>query len=274
MLDILYEQHELEDKDIPIVFWDDFNLSNPPNWHKNLEILYCISGKGTLTCGGIEQDMLPEHIYCINNGEIHSMTNHGMLHYYTLILDSNFLAQNKMAFDDLRLKTEVCSAQACKLFCEIVQYIQRPSRFSSGHIRGAVLSLVAVLYQEHSIPHTKQAARSMQDISAAVRAAVKYIDANYSKKLTLEDIAKASGFSKYHFARQFKQATGMTVVSYINLIRCQHAKELIVNGQLSIQQTAAHCGFDNASYFSHVFQNIVGVLPSEYLKQHSGKESY
>ena len=161
-----------------------------------------------------------------------------------------------------------------KLFCEIVQYIQRPSRFSSGHIRGAILSLVAVLYQEHSIPHTKQAARSMQDISAAVRAAVKYIDANYSKKLTLEDIAKASGFSKYHFARQFKQATGMTVVSYTNLIRCQHAKELIVNGQLSIQQTAAHCGFDNASYFSHVFQNIVGVLPSEYLKQHSGKESY
>lgn len=268
MQDTLYERPDLEKKDIPVVFWDDFNLSNPPNWHKNVEILYCISGKGVLSCNGIERDMIPGHIYCINNGEVHSMVNRAVLHYYCFIVDCNFLAQNKLVFEDLRLETEVYSETVSELFKEIVKDIRQPSRFGPARIRGNLISLMALLYQNHSIPCVKQNALSIQDINSAVKAAVKYIDSNFHQKLTLEDIAKSSGFSKFHFARQFKQVTGMTVVSYINLIRCQHAKSLIAKGRLSIQQVAERCGYDNASYFSRVFYKNVGLLPTEYLKQH------
>lgn len=267
MPNILHELHNLEGKDIPLVFWDDFNRGNPPNWHKNIEILYCVSGNGKLICSGIEQDMIPGHIYCLNAGEIHAMTNLGVLHYYCLILDYNFLAQNKLVFDDLLLRTDVHSEEASKLFLEVVRRIQRPDRFSSAYIRGALVSLMAMLYQNHSVPHAKYILQTSPDIHSAVKAAVKYIDAHYSQRLTLDDIAKSSGFSKYHFARQFKQATGMTVVSYINLIRCQHAKALLGKKSIPIQQVAGLCGYDSASYFTRVFQKTEGILPSEYLKQ-------
>ena len=268
MQDTLYERPNTEEKDIPIVFWDDFNRSNPPNWHKNIEILYCISGKGSLVCNGIEQDMIPGHIYCINYAEVHSMINRGMLHYYCLIVDCNFLAQNKLFFEDLRLETKVLSKPACEAFQEIVKDIRKPSRIGPARIRGNLISLMALLYQNHSIPCVKQKTLDIQDVNSVVKAAVKYIDFNFHQKLTLDDIAKISGFSKYHFARQFKLVTGMTVVSYINMIRCQHAKNLIAKERLSIQQVAEHCGYENASYFSRVFHKYVGLLPSEYFKQH------
>ena len=263
----LHELHELDKKDIPLVFWDDFNRSNAPNWHKNIEILYCVSGKGTLICGGVEQNMIPGHIYCLNAGEIHAMTNLGLLHYYCLILDYNFLAQNKLSFDNLLLKTDVYSEKAAALFKEIVRKVQRPDRFSAAYIRGTLISLMVMLYQDHSITIREQASHSSSDINAAVKAAIKYIDEHYPQRLTLEDIAEVADFSKYHFARQFKQATGTTVVSYINAIRCQHAKALLSKQSMPIQQVATLCGYDNASYFSRVFQKTEGMLPSEYQKQ-------
>ena len=103
----------------------------------------------------------------------------------------------------------------------------------------------------------------MQSSDENIKRSVEYIETNYSKKLTLEQIAEEAGFSKYYFARQFKKVTGMTVVGYLNLIRCTKAKKLLEQGQYSVLQVANRCGFENASYFSKTFRQIMGMLPSD-----------
>ncbi|MBQ8342161.1 MAG: helix-turn-helix transcriptional regulator, partial [Clostridia bacterium] len=102
-----------------------------------------------------------------------------------------------------------------------------------------------------------------QDANAAVRTAIGYIRSHYEESLDLDRLASEVGLSKYHFIRKFKEATGQTVVSYINAVRIERAERLLREGQLSVAAVAEACGFPNHSYFSKVFCRLRGMLPSE-----------
>ena len=78
-----------------------------------------------------------------------------------------------------------------------------------------------------------------------------------------EDIANAVGLSMYHFSREFKKASGYSVMQYVNMIRCEHAQQLLISGKYKIKEVALLCGFDNYSYFSNIYKSYMGVLPSE-----------
>ena len=60
----------------------------------------------------------------------------------------------------------------------------------------------------------------------------------------------------------------MTVLEYVNTVRCRHARELLVGGA-SVKDAAIRSGFDNFSHFSSVFKKYTGVLPSEIKNQKS-----
>ena len=72
---------------------------------------------------------------------------------------------------------------------------------------------------------------------------------------------------KYQLTRAFKRATGQTVITFINHVRCQHAANYIANGE-SVSRAALLCGFENFSYFSKTFQKFMEKLPSAYAKTH------
>ena len=93
---------------------------------------------------------------------------------------------------------------------------------------------------------------------------------NYGERLTLEKIAEEAGLSKYYFARAFKKTTGMTVVSFLNIIRCRYARGLLLNKKHSVREAAYLCGFENDSYFSKTFKKVMGYLPSEVTQNAKG----
>ncbi len=256
-----YEIHGLENKDLPVIFWDA-GKGTTPNWHENMELLYCRAGKGTLICGGTEFAMVPGHIYAINANELHSVFDLGQLNYDCLIVDSNFLAQNKVYLENLELETDIISAEAEAVFNRIALEMKSPDPFRAAMIRSLCLQFIVHLFR-HFSRGTSSKESSLRGTDASVKRAVGFIKGNFDRKLTLEEIAEEVGFSKYYFTRIFKKATGMTVVAYINLVRCRKAKKLLEQQQMSVFQAASLCGFENASYFSKTFQQVMGMLPSE-----------
>ena len=78
----------------------------------------------------------------------------------------------------------------------------------------------------------------------------------------LEDLANEAGFSKYHFARLFKEMTGQTVLNYVNFLRCNHARSLLASGKYNVGESAIQSGFSNLSYFSRTYRRMMGELPS------------
>ena len=98
-----------------------------------------------------------------------------------------------------------------------------------------------------------------------LRAVVEYIEEHLDAGPTLEQMAAVARLSPYHFARQFKAATGLPPHQYVIARRVERAKQLLqADGDLSLAEVAAHAGFSDQSQFSHHFKRLVGVTPGQF----------
>ena len=97
-----------------------------------------------------------------------------------------------------------------------------------------------------------------------LRAVVAYIEEHLDAGLTLEQMAAAARLSVYHFARQFKAATGLPPHQFVIMRRVERAKLLLQGGDLPLAEVAAHAGFSGQSVFCHHFKRLVGVTPRQF----------
>jgi AraC family transcriptional regulator len=98
-----------------------------------------------------------------------------------------------------------------------------------------------------------------------LRAIVEYIEENIDANPSLEQMAAVARLSVYHFARQFKAATGLPPYQYVIMRRVERAKQLLQAGtDLSLAEVAARAGFSDQSQFSHHFKRAVGVTPGQF----------
>jgi two-component system response regulator YesN len=102
--------------------------------------------------------------------------------------------------------------------------------------------------------------------------AVHFIDTHYIMPLSLGEVAKESGMSKFYFARAFKSVTGTTFKNYHNQKRIEKAKKMLLQQKTSITDVCFSTGFNDVSYFNRVFKKIEGSSPSCFKKSSSGIE--
>src|SRR5262249_26556824 len=87
-------------------------------------------------------------------------------------------------------------------------------------------------------------------------------------------MAAVARLSVYHFARQFKRATGLPPHQYVILRRVERAKHLLQTGSdFSLAEVAASAGFSDQSQFSHHFKRLVGVTPGQFRMSESIAEN-
>ncbi|MBQ3085536.1 MAG: helix-turn-helix transcriptional regulator [Clostridia bacterium] len=97
--------------------------------------------------------------------------------------------------------------------------------------------------------------------------AICYINKNISDDINIDSICAAVNISKYHFCRQFKKYTGMTVMKYILKTRLVLAKNDLKKTNLSISAISEKYGFSSFSYFSRVFKEEEHCSPLQYRKR-------
>jgi AraC family transcriptional regulator len=83
-------------------------------------------------------------------------------------------------------------------------------------------------------------------------------------ELSLQVLAKESGYSRVHFVRMFRAATGYTPHNYLLKLRLDRVRELLAKPTLSLTDIALECGFSSHSHLSRVFRQVLGAAPSEY----------
>src|SRR5262249_27711443 len=98
-----------------------------------------------------------------------------------------------------------------------------------------------------------------------LRAVIEYVDEPLDASLTLEHMAAVAHLSAYHFARQFKVATGQPPHQYVIARRVDRAQELLQQDRdLSLAEIAASVGFSDQSHFSHHFKRLIGLTPGRF----------
>lgn len=91
-----------------------------------------------------------------------------------------------------------------------------------------------------------------------------YIDTHFCEPITLKDIAEAVKANPSYLSRCFKQKTGTNLIDALTQKRMDYAKRLIEEGRLKIFEIAEALGFEDTTYFSHVFRRYAGMSAKEY----------
>jgi YesN/AraC family two-component response regulator len=93
---------------------------------------------------------------------------------------------------------------------------------------------------------------------------IEYIRRNYMKKVTLDDVAENVSLSPSYFSRIFKQETKTSFNSYLNNVRIEMSKKLLLDEDIPLVDIAVLAGFENQSYYSRVFKQITGLSPRQF----------
>ena len=96
----------------------------------------------------------------------------------------------------------------------------------------------------------------------------RYIDSHYKEPLTLDLLAEIATVNKYYLSHIYKEAYGISPISYMIACRIQEGKRLLADTDLSLSQISSILGFSSPSYFSQSFRKAEGISPVEYRKAH------
>jgi AraC-like DNA-binding protein/ligand-binding sensor protein len=103
--------------------------------------------------------------------------------------------------------------------------------------------------------------------ASALRKAERFIWENYTRKISLQEIAAASGLSAPYFSTIFKEEMGENLSAYLNRLRVEKASHLLIETELSLSEIAGACGFEDQSWFSKIFKCYTGQSPGKYRNQ-------
>ncbi len=99
--------------------------------------------------------------------------------------------------------------------------------------------------------------------SAGLNLAREYIAEHFRDDICVDDLAGLANVSRFHFIRAFREAFGLPPHAYINQVRLQRARKLLLAGQ-SVAVAATESGFYDQSRLSHLFKRAYGVTPARY----------
>lgn len=231
------------------------------HWHENLEFIRCYSGVGDAILSGNRFAVDEGDVICINSESPHAFSAPGqtLLRYGYVIIDSDFLRQNGVDPQALRLSSHIHDAKAADLFDKAIDACMAEGDFSVLKSRTAMLEFICYITEHHlSDSDAEETSSSIDEIKKAVN----YIRNNYNKDITLQSAASVAGFSVCYFSRKFKKITGQTFITFLNTVRCENAANMLKGGA-KVSDVCYECGFNEPSYFSRIFKSVMGCSPSD-----------
>jgi AraC-like DNA-binding protein len=99
-----------------------------------------------------------------------------------------------------------------------------------------------------------------------IREAIHFIDRNYQRDISVEDVAAACGLNRSYFSRVFKDEIGESPQHFLIHYRMAKAAELLRRSSISVSDVGASVGYENQFRFSRAFKGVFGVSPNEYRK--------
>jgi AraC-like DNA-binding protein len=103
--------------------------------------------------------------------------------------------------------------------------------------------------------------------ASALRRAERFIWKNYTRKVSLEEIASASGLSAPYFSTIFREEMGEHLSAHLNRLRVEKACIMLLETRTTLNEISESCGFEDQSWFSKIFKSYTGYSPGKYREQ-------
>lgn len=253
-----------------------FNL----HWHEHIQFFYITKGEGILSCNSKKIKVKAQDIVIINSNEMHYIESlYDYLSYYVIRVGLPFLFSNQI--DSCQTKFIAPLSQNLILFKPLVrndndilncinkiigEYFTKEIGFELA-VKSYIYELIVLLirgYIEKIL--TKEEFNSQVNNLKRFSDILKFIENNFTQKITISKLAAMANVSNYHFCRLFKQITGKSTIDYINKLRIDKAIDLLHENNLNITEIALNCGFNDTNYFSRLFKRYKNISPAKFRK--------
>ena len=98
-----------------------------------------------------------------------------------------------------------------------------------------------------------------------------YIEHNYAFNITLENLAPLFGYNSSYLGKIFNKKMGMNFNTYLDNVRIEHSKEILLSGKTQVYKVAEMVGYRNVDYFHIKFKKYTGMSPAEFRKRKSAE---
>lgn len=163
---------------------------------------------------------------------------------------------------------QCCVISDCAELCESIDTIYREfAEKSIGHeeyVKAGIYASIAYLVRHKVIENNNKILTNPNIIK--IMPALEYIDENYARDITLEDISSILNINPSYFCRLFKAATGSSFCEYLNFVRISKSEKLFKTSEGGITEIAMDVGFSSVTYFNRMFKKVKGCTPSVYRK--------
>lgn len=266
----------------------DTALPNPaPHRHEYFQIHVQLEGATQHFLSGVSRPVKPGTVCFILPYKTHFIPTVGGSRYYILNASQQYLLPSldvdMLDLEDVPVERapelapflyqeqmdfvlDEANAATARTLCEaIMQEDQRRAVGSTIMIRGYLLQLIALVWQQHEAALSGLA--SQRSNGAAGRRVMTrllaYLRENIDGPVSLTHAAAAVHLSPTYLARLVKRETGQTFIELLNERRVAMAKELLVHTELSIKEIAFRAGFSDLVYFGRRFRKIEGCSPTQ-----------
>lgn len=244
-----------------------------PHTHDYYHYIYILKGKGLITVNGREYRVTSDDFLLTPINGCHSLL--ALSEEGLSVIEIKFnVGSKKMNSLLLKMKTRINMGDygiRGKLESMVREGMNRDILYKEiiGAIFHEVLFiLIRAAMQGESKREEVDNLSSDREKYGVLKDVFKYLNSNYSDKISLDMLAKSARMSKYHFTRVFKDVCGQTPMEYLNGVRIAKARELLMYSDFNVAQIGEKTGFGDGRYFSQVFKKKEGITPTEYLKNY------
>jgi AraC-like DNA-binding protein len=210
---------------------------------------------------------------CTSN-EIHEIT----IQFHRDLFDEKFLKRNQLSHVRTLLERSArgiaFSAETARAFKDRMELFTTRSGFDS------VLELMSILHDLSVSGHLRSLSNAsfsndqFNYNSRRIEQAFEFMQKNYSKAISLADVAGVVNMPEVSFSRFIKKRTGRTFIESLNEIRLGHASRMLIDTTQTVAEVSFNCGFNNLSYFNRVFKKKNGCTPTEFRQNYSGAKVF
>jgi AraC family transcriptional regulator len=205
----------------------------------------------------------------IPSGQAYVLRSNEEMEYLSIYIDPAMLSR---AASDSSVRDRVDLIEACGASDPLIRQLglalkqEGEAERPAGRLYAESLAnLLTVHLLRHYTTHGGSEKPTLGGLSGhKLRRATEFIHDNLERDLALVDIAEAVELSPFHFARAFKQATGLTPHQYLIKNRIERAKLLLADNEFSLVEVSFRAGFKNQSHFTTLFRRLTSLTPKAY----------
>lgn len=248
-------------------------------WHREPELVYVTKGSAECIVNGEELTLEEGGFILLNSEDVHLVRPVGesSCSLLSMIFSLEYIKMFRNSVDGILFDIESDKDVKVKinsLLGEIAKSFENKSNYNSLH-QIAYVNHIYYLILEHCVCYKRLPASSglpKRDFSYA-KTAISYINENYTREITLDEISMIVNLSPSYFSKYFKKVTQISYSEYLANLRLEKAIQDMLENNTSVSAAALRNGFANVKSFITQCKKVYKCTPAQYKKRITDKEN-